>query len=212
MWYLVDSLQSFENDHADALYPRDVNKSEMYLAEGELYQPVTRAGLRADLQCAFAAAKVTCPIPSAVPQHAVGNGHGLPTASMVMAASWQMTQTPAGHQLVSLPKPIIRPVAAATAIRSVTVGIEPIRKTSQYECAPLATCHQQLTTPLIYIPNLPRGFHTWREAVCQWDEGVPEVGIPPLRDWDRALYTKAMREKIGTKRHTREIIAYEYNR
>ena len=217
MRYLLDSLQSFENDHADALYPGNVNNSDTYLGEGELHQPVTRAGLRADLQSMFAAVKVTCPIQSAVPQHAVGNGYGLPTTTTTVMAAASRQMTPAGPQLVVSPGPVIPPVAAAIAMQSVPVGIEPIPKTSQHvqsERAPLTTCHQQVSTPswAIYIPNLSRSFHAWREAIHQWDEGVPEVGIPPLRDWDRALYTKAMREKIGMKRRTREIIAYEYNR
>ena len=198
MRYLLDSLQSFENDHADALYPGNVNNSDTYLGEGELYQPVTCAGLRADLHSMFAAVKVTCPIQSAVPQHVVSNrdGYGLPAST---AAA-----------LVVSPGPVIPPVAVATAMQSVPV---PIPKTSQHVQNEHAPCPQHVSTSwAIYIPNLSRGFHAWREAVRQWDEGVPEVGIPPLKDWDRALYTKAMREKIGTKRRTREIIAYEYNR
>jgi hypothetical protein len=64
----------------------------------------------------------------------------------------------------------------------------------------------------VCIPNLARGFHTWREAVRQWEQGDPVKGVEPLRDWDASLYTKSMRQKMAVKRNLRRIIAEEYNR
>ena len=62
------------------------------------------------------------------------------------------------------------------------------------------------------IPNLRRGPRAWRQAVEQWDEGVPSQGVPPLKDWPASWYTGRMRLTHGAKRGERETIAKEYER
>jgi hypothetical protein len=43
--YLVDSLQSLESDHTDALNPTAINNSQTFLGEGEMLKPATRADI-----------------------------------------------------------------------------------------------------------------------------------------------------------------------
>jgi len=44
--YLVDSLQSLESDHTDALNPMAIDNSQTFLGEGEMLKPATRADIR----------------------------------------------------------------------------------------------------------------------------------------------------------------------
>lgn len=217
MKYLVDSLQSFETGHSDALYPGEVEKHKTFLTEGKLHKPVTRAELRVDLQSAFVTTKKeNQPFPALVDQP---YGFSPKTPSI----TWQM-KAPAdlqrGIPAVSMP--------TALQMAPVTIPVMPFQNTQQggpreggavdMSRANAEHCslhHEQPsleTHATAYIPNLARGFHSWREAVRQWEEGIPTQGILPLRDWDKSLFTKRMREKTGAKRHIRQIIAYEYNR
>jgi hypothetical protein len=66
--------------------------------------------------------------------------------------------------------------------------------------------------PGVWIPDLKKGDNAWREAVCQWEEGVPAQQVKPLRDWPKAWYSDGMRNVTGTKRTQRKLIAEEYER
>lgn len=66
--------------------------------------------------------------------------------------------------------------------------------------------------PGVYIPDLKKGDLAWREAVRQWEEGVPAKKITPLRDWPKEWYTCGMRLITGSKRSQRKLIAEEYYR
>lgn len=71
-----------------------------------------------------------------------------------------------------------------------------------------ATC----TRPGTFIGNIKPGPQAWLEAIQQWEEGDPECGMRPLRDWEPADYQGAQRTKVAAKRQIRELIAGEYNR
>ena len=63
----------------------------------------------------------------------------------------------------------------------------------------------------VNIPDLPRSKGTWEQAIAQWFEIDPKMGIA-LKDWPEEWYTGPMRSKTGSKRSHRALVAEEYMR
>jgi len=224
MKYLVNFLQSFETSHSDALYPGEVEKHKTFLAEDELHKPVTRAKLCVDLQSAFVTTtKENQPFPAILgrPYSLVDQPYGFSPKTPSIA--WQMkalADLQRGIPAVGMPTTLqMAPVTIPVMLFQNTqqggpreAGAVDMSRANAEHCSPHHEQPSLETHATAYIPNLTCGFHSWHEAVCQWEERIPTQGIPPLRDWDKSLFTKRMREKTGAKRRIRQIIAYEYNR
>ncbi|KAF9533156.1 hypothetical protein CPB83DRAFT_880296 [Crepidotus variabilis] len=91
----------------------------------------------------------------------------------------------------------------------------PIAAASNAELTPMPLIHRHPDLPRagLHIPHLNRNDpKAWLAAVRQWEVGIPEENIPPLRDWDQSWYKGKARALFGTKRHHRQLIAEEFYR
>lgn len=64
----------------------------------------------------------------------------------------------------------------------------------------------------LLIRNLPRGANAWQEAVKQWEQDDPVSGLVALRHWPVEWYTKENKAAFGIKRGYRKIVAEEFER
>ncbi len=189
--YLVDSLQSLESDHTDALNPMAIDNSQTFLGEGEMLKPATRAdihymmesmantkqGVHHDCRREFPTVQDGKPHP--MPRDTLSTNTGVARVSAV-----QRDQGRDEHPTTLVPAP---------------------RKSKAPKRSPI---------PGVIIPNLSRrpGKSVWRDAIQQWEQGDPENGVLALKDWPEEWYTGERRLVYGSKRRTRQVIADEYKR
>ncbi|KAJ7644798.1 hypothetical protein FB45DRAFT_976028 [Roridomyces roridus] len=187
MRYLLDSLQSYESGHGDALNPHRLRLDQSFMGEHDALQPATVAELRA-----FEKTVVTT-----IQQSSLSGtpcSHGLPSRSFQTPS---LTNPPASrihmsrHVSQSPPPPLLNNSSAPS---QATSGILPIAGVS--------------------IPSIGRDNKSWRRAVDQWEIGDASNGLTvPLKDWPSGWYSGAeMRLTTGALYSQRKTIALEFDR
>ncbi|KAF8199486.1 hypothetical protein BJ912DRAFT_921906 [Pholiota molesta] len=204
MKYLIDSLQSYESSHNDALCPTRVDRLRTFLGEGNLIGPATKQDIHT-LAKALVSAKVMAPqsekcslgtrCAGCHPPNAASH-LWLPSAPTYLSPPVEIN---AGvlNQLCLLPmqapprvaEPVERPVASATMGRKQ-------RKSHKRDSLPI---------PGIIIPNLSCRKGLWRDAVVQWEEGDPTIGMMALKDWPKEMYTRMVQEKVSIKLNHNDV-------
>ena len=199
MKYLVDSLQSLESDHTDALNPMAVDISQTFLGEGEMLKPATRADIRYMMESVMDTKREALAVHRNCERE-------FPTVQDRRPASGQTHLMPGDA------------VGTDTGVAQVTVlqresgqgrDIHPTALAPPQTKAP-----KRSPIPGVVIPNLSRcpGKSVWRDAIRQWEQGDPEKGMLALKDWPEEWYTGERRLVYGSKRRTRQVIADEYKR
>lgn len=201
MKYLMDSLQSYETGHSDALCPIQNEADRSFMGEHHHLEPVSRAefhSLTSTLVSTIHIAIAEARLPSASPAVAAMSSAGGQSRHQVTPVTTSVTQQP---QQQRPPQPTLeadhtQPTLAAK------------RSQRQQASSPPAL----LPRPGIFIKHIKPGPRAWLEAVQQWEDGEPESGIKPLKDWEPANYQGVMRTKVAAKRQLRELFATEYHR
>ncbi|KAK0489204.1 hypothetical protein IW261DRAFT_1557697 [Armillaria novae-zelandiae] len=186
MKYLVDSLQSYESGHSDALHPLPKEAERSFMGDHVLEKPVTTAEFRV-----FAEAVLTRPAPAKMECTCPMPVHAASPSSFVNLG-------------VVLPTPASQNFTYATS-HSLT-GMSPTPR------EPRSSRPQAPPIPGVVIPDIGKGPGIWRKAVKQWEVGEPLQGLQPLRDWPKEWYTGSQRTKTGSKYNQRKLIALEYQR
>ncbi|KAF8060132.1 hypothetical protein FPV67DRAFT_1423798 [Lyophyllum atratum] len=221
MKYLLDSLQSFENGHGDALRPVPTGFSDSFLGERTEAAPVTAAEVRE--------------LKRSVDEKIDSLDQNIEKKMDVMVtqitSALTATHFPISHAALSPPSSFperrqhvvrtARTVSApylprfastisrsssesASNVDSITDDPEPSEQSKQSpRPAPI---------PGVFIPNLKPGADAWREAIKQWDEGDVTIGFKALKDWPVEWYTGSMRTFTGTKRRDRQLVVLAYEK
>ena len=59
------------------------------------------------------------------------------------------------------------------------------------------------------IPDLDHG--EWKKAVQQWHYGDPSIRLQALKDWPAKEWEGQEKNRMGSKRRVRHLIAEEYD-
>lgn len=205
MKYLMDSLQSFESGHGDALHPVPSGCTTSFIGEHLEVQAVTAGEMRElkrsiDQQFDEVVGRVTAVLASThmpsliTPVHG-GSQCGLPThIARARPAPYHSRSTSVSSDNGSDPP--------AIPCSTLTLSISP---------DPPAPS-KQIPNQSARIPDLKAGAGAWRGAIQQWEDGDINIGLLPLRDWPEAWYKGEMRTVTGKKRRDRELVAIAYDR
>jgi hypothetical protein len=189
--YLVDSLQSYENGHGDALCPIQREADRSFCGDHVLTSPVTAQEVR---------------------EYAASTERKISTMIDTITTIVKTGLDDGRHSRVPIREP-------RTSLRCDTQHFDvaqPLDNNchvpSTSQITDICTPPRPLPLPSVRIPNLPRGPGAWKEAVRQWEEGDPDTGLKALKDWPEEWYTGNQRLHFASKRSQRRVIADEYNR
>ena len=184
----MDSLQSYESGHGDALHPIPVDPEEVFMGDHVALKTVTNQEFyqfigRLDEKLNAIMSTVT-----------VTTSDGPPVID-ACPGPWRFQAVIHQSQSNCLPH---RHLPAGVSTTSTTVT-DQLAGTS--------------TLPIsgVSIPDLGRGPGAWRRAIKQWEE-VDLLTKCALKDWPKHWYTGDMRTITGCKRSQRRIVFEEYER
>jgi hypothetical protein len=180
--YLVDSLQSYETSHGDALRPVQHDAEKAFCGEEGLTNLVTSAEFREvcassdrkfSLQfkelCDLTDYKLTL-LMDTLSSKQVETG-----PIRTQACPTTIYSSPYSSSSSSPSQPPSSPEEPSAALPSTSA--EP-------PSAPDDLPNQSGSPPALHIPNLRHGENAWRDALKQWQEGDREKGLlVPLKDW-----------------------------
>lgn len=240
MKYLVDSLQSYETSHSDALCPVQREAEKSFMGEHKLFEPLTVNEFRTISSSITHTIKET--INTAIASIVVP-GHSDPPAgqrpSRVPTANHQemVIGNVCRTQLLALPTATepdsaMPPTSHSTPLPPLRSIFPRLRDSASehlqlpgLHCFPASQPAAQTTTkdkakalspcphPLWIIPDLPRGAKdAWRQAADQYENGIPQLNLPPLCSWDEKYYKGAMRSYNAMKISIWKTIAEEFAR
>ncbi|KAK7015976.1 hypothetical protein R3P38DRAFT_2542938 [Favolaschia claudopus] len=195
MKYLLDSLQSYETGHADALCPVQHEVDKSFMGEHLLVKPVTVGEFRATASEIMAQLKAM--------SLDAKNSHPRQATPMLSA----------GHSTRSPLLPSTAPPQTSAAHQDASAEEAPSPHTPSRPNSRAPTLSERVEVISgVFIPDLKKGDGAWLEAVRQWEHGDEAQGLKPLRDWPREWYSDGMRKVTGTKRSHRKLIFDEYER
>lgn len=252
MKYLVDSLQSYESSHSDALCPVQREADKSFMGDHKLLEPLTINEFRTISSSITHTIKETinaaiASIIQVVPNHsdppagqppiqvpttnhqatmAIGDPRQTPaftppttetltdSAMLPLANAHHQASHPGGTPLPPLRS--LFPLGDSGNLRlpgthcfPASANLEPAPMTIKDKAKSASPCPY----PLWVIPDLPRGTKdAWLQAVNQWENGIPQLSLPPLRSWDEQYYKGPMRSYNAMKMSNRKTIAEEYAR
>jgi hypothetical protein len=190
--YLVDSLQSYETGHGDALRPVPTEIDQSFNGDHVLSNPVTAVEVREmtaamDRKFTLVADMIT---KLSIDPRSTGL-QSMPTKAQHIVHTHH--ESPPYQRFSSPPD---RPTAADL---ETSTNFDEDHQRSLSPASPV--------TPGLLIRNLPRGSDAWHEAVKQWNDRDPISGLPALKDWPRAWYSKQNKTTFASKRMQRQKIA-----
>ena len=206
MKYLIDSLQSYEKSYCDMLCPTRLETEQSFMGEHQLTRHVTLGDMNLMGEALL----------NAIREH---SPHTAPSPEC-HASEHARAAAPHAHETAELTMRA-EPMRPAHCVSVNHTDPQPSNNNSNKDDAPASSLKKHSHSkerPAPYpiagalIPNLRRGPQAWRQAVEQWDEGVPSQGVPPLKNWPSGWYTGRMRLIHGAKRGERETITKEYER
>lgn len=190
----MDSLQSYETGHGNALCPSRLEPAKSFMSDHTLEQPVTVNDFR----------RFAAEIASAN-QQLVAMLRAAPALSLAHLRQMSLAGLESQGNALALET---SPYYNSNTNPSMTRIQE--HHTSQKQL------HKERVAPMpgVLVPDIPKhGDDLFMVAVKQWEEGDPSQGlIIPLKDWPVEWYTKNMRLVTGTKRSNRKLVAEEYER
>ncbi|KAJ7323349.1 hypothetical protein DFH08DRAFT_941575 [Mycena albidolilacea] len=219
MRYLLDSLQSYESGHGDALYPFRTEPDKSFMGEHNLLQVATKAELnslghtiltRLDGMTALNASPAVS-LPSMDTISAVLSALGT-SASSLSSGGRQTTIADLGkfvmnHNSERLP-------AVATCDGSHDGQMTAMSESGSGRGSAATDWSDSNIIPVAntIIPKLRKSNMAWKQAIEQWDNGDPANGLTTaLKDWPAEWHTgETMRLKNGTLYSNRKLIAEEY--
>ncbi|KAJ7042105.1 hypothetical protein C8F04DRAFT_1031060 [Mycena alexandri] len=204
MKYLLDSLQSYETGHGDALCPVPLEADKSFMGDHLLVRPVVTEEFRAvTSQIITHLNKLSLTPPACVCAH---GSQGV--LNSVASSRSGHRQFPASATTGTNAGTIPTPASTAQPNRTPT---PPARDESPIS-KPTPLSERVEIIPGVVIPNLKKGAKAWLDAVRQWEHGDPVKGLTPLQDWPREWYSGGMRKVTGSKRSQRKLIFDEYER
>lgn len=212
MRYLLDSLQSYESGHGDALYPFRTEPDKSFMGEHNVLQPPTTAEFR------LLGDQILTKLESLTTQAV--------TTSSIATLAAVIQQTSLSDSSVSLHAPV--PSSYSQLFAAARGQTDPncrqllpqMSATSTTDNNPPNTSASAssssdgfILVPGAIIPNVGKDATAWKRAIDQWYNGDPSKGLTkPLKDWPDDWYKGAMRLKTGALYSNRKLLAEEYER
>ncbi|KAJ6499742.1 hypothetical protein C8R47DRAFT_971639 [Mycena vitilis] len=215
MRYLLDSLQSYESGHGNALYPFCTEPDKSFMGDHNAMQPPTTAEFRAlgeqimsklsGLAAQTPPQLLVAAIAALVQQTSLSPNEGSPSHPTFFLSP----RAPhAPHACV--------PVLGGTTHVPVLGGSTHLRMQSDsLPQMPDGSDSSDTVIPIAgaIIPGVGKDSQAWKRAIDQWYLGDPGKGLTvALKDWPTHWYTGAMRLKTGTLYSNRKLLAEEYER
>jgi hypothetical protein len=188
--YLVDSLQSYESGHENALHPVALEMEQVFMGEHVAFKPATCG----DVQQVHAFID-----------------HRLKTFMSDFTLLKGVGTDQAGRPIEHPAPPCLsfqQPPSSIHSQLDKQVPIPPMVPETPSQPLPQ---FQALPIHGVFISDLGRQPGAWRRAVKQWEEVDPAMGCA-LKDWPLEWYTGDMRTITGSKRSQRQTIFNEYER
>ncbi|RDB18351.1 hypothetical protein Hypma_000596 [Hypsizygus marmoreus] len=210
MKYLMDSLQSYENGHGDALQPVPKGAEASFMGEHLEMQAATGGEVR----------EMKRSVDRRIDEIDQKLDEKMDELVVKITAKFEETHLPSmslssSASGVRRAKPTVRAarvVSAPYVNRSPSVSSDEYSSGSSDDGSSLSESKPKpLPIPGVKIPHLGPGANAWKRALKQWEQGDPASGLLPLKDWPTAYYTNSMRTVTGTKRRDRELVAIAYN-
>ncbi|KAF9058839.1 hypothetical protein BDP27DRAFT_1504170 [Rhodocollybia butyracea] len=193
MKYLMDSLQSYETGHGNALCPSRLEPAKSFMSDHSLNQPVTTNDFRHFAAAMISANKQVVDMLRVPPELTLAHMHQ-------MAFPGTESQ---GNAL----KPLYHQAASSDL---------PMEGIPRQDHRPRKSLKSERSAPIpgVMVPDIPKhGKDLFMAIVKQWEEGDPSQGLTtPLKDWPVEWYTGSMRLVTGTKRSNRKLVADKYER
>lgn len=209
----MDSLQSYESGHGDALCPIAKEAEKSFMGDHLRVGPVSTEEYRRrqdiiDEKMAALLQAITLSSSTDSCQH------------IIQPLQFQSTTRQDGPQINGSIASLVEVHSnRASAASPHTANSFPAIITSHgtptnrdQRILPRSASPKPVPIPGISISDLGHGPTAWRKAIQQWEEPDPSTGLVALKNWPREWYTGAMRTHTGAKRTTRKAIADEYNR
>ena len=214
--YLVDSLQSFESGHGDALHPIPIDPTNFFMGNHTATAPATTEEvhqLSASISWNIQALATT--VESAFSKTTNRQDISQPMIGEVQTVGGTNMaglgyEHPGSNQLafqVGLPQS-----NEGWDSQMTTVSHQPNMSDSTSQHSRLRSHRKSASAPPIAdvsIPSLSCGPGAWRQALKQWIEVDPHTGFA-LKDWPTKWYTGLMKDKTASLRSQRQVIFEEY--
>jgi hypothetical protein len=200
MKYLIDSLQSYESGHGNALYPICFEPEKSFMSDHIGMKTVTAEEFREMKR------SVDRKFDELVGALNSGLSFGISARPSFPLNSGNINLGPIRNagQLREIRKTVSSPYLSKPANED---------SVNDSDVAPKLRKSRSVPIVGVSIPDFGRERGAWRKAIMQWEQGTPDMphGLA-LKDWPEAWYTKGMASVTGTKRSQRKLIVDEYNR
>ncbi|KAJ7473394.1 hypothetical protein FB451DRAFT_1468164 [Mycena latifolia] len=199
MRYLLDSLQSYESGHSDALNPHRLEPDKSFMGDHDVLKAPTVAEFRTFSQQILT--KLDHVSTDIRTSNKVSPNVLFPTTA---TAALSVQTATSGS----------RPVTASAAVAHTTSLIQLATSPSLSVSEPMGEEGASTSIPIpgVSIPSVGKDSKSWRRAIDQWEHGDPSAGVIPLKDWPPEYYTGTMRLITGTLYSNRKLLAMEYKR
>ncbi|KAJ6500206.1 hypothetical protein C8R47DRAFT_1317483 [Mycena vitilis] len=198
MRYLLDSLQSYESGHGDALNPFRLEADKSFMGDYDALKAPTVAEFRTLSE------KILTKL-----DHVSAPIRSVPWPPNSCAPPPGPVQVTAAFSSMSFSTSTIATTSNQMYVDSSDSLTPPGQDPSLMDVDKLPT---QLPLPGVVIPGIGKDANSWRRAVDQWEFGDRDSGLTPLKDWPPEYYTGAMRLTTGALYGNRKLIALEYER
>ncbi|KAJ7151417.1 hypothetical protein C8R43DRAFT_1087984 [Mycena crocata] len=206
MRYLMDSLQSYETGHGDALCPIPKEADKSFMGDHLLVKPVVTEEFRM-----ISSKLLTAIADISLGNRAVGgNSTSITPTVFSSIAATSSSQTAPSQEAALVPYVSLAIKTTPTDLSFSSFLSSATNPAASVTSPPVPLSEQVKLIPGVFIPDLAKGDFAWREALRQWEE--PNGRLPPLRDWSVDWFTGGMRKVTGSKRNQRKLIAQEYYR
>ncbi|KAF8958352.1 hypothetical protein BDZ97DRAFT_1906545 [Flammula alnicola] len=188
--YLVDSLQSFENSHGDALHPIPIEPGDFFLGDHIAMKPATAEEVH---QLGASVNENICTLATTV-------------QSALSQTTWPSFCGPGLARLLASGRSRHITSINTMPANAVSHQVDPFQSgppTSSCSSRSRSVSPSTLPLPGVSIPSLG--------PLKQWTEVDPETGLA-LKDWPAKWYSGLMRDKTGSLRSQRELLFMEYQR
>jgi hypothetical protein len=198
MKYLVDSLQSYETGHGDALCPIQTEADQSFMGDHLQLKAISIQEFRE--------------MKMSLDRRLINVVETVETSIRSLCKSDDNSTLTlySMHPSSPCPGPIRTPPETPRIEHPYTSASMSMSAPRTITAASKSTL--TISTVTATIPDLRRGPNAWLQAVEQWEIGDPETNMAPLKDWPAENYTGAMRLITGTKRSMRKLIACEFIR
>ncbi|KAJ7795219.1 hypothetical protein B0H14DRAFT_2532529 [Mycena olivaceomarginata] len=204
MRYLMDSLQSYESGHGDALNPHRLEADKSFMGDHDALKAPTVTEFRTLSEQILTkldnfSIQIQSDRVSSTPTTTSSSG-SITTAVNLVASSLSLLPAAGIHPTSLIPG---TSNSSHHSTSAATQGLIPMDEDPPTTTIPIAG---------VSIPSVGKGPDAWRRAVDQWIFGDPAVGLMPLNKWPPEYYKGPMRLITGALYGQRKLLGMEYER